>query len=170
MLRGLRRWATTVVLGLLGVLGVVILVAGTLHIFGGHDDPSLAGKGRLHDPYIEKVPCRRLPTHTCYYDKTVKLELPNGQNENVAQDNLYALVRRTGPIPVEVEWVKDVGESTRVRYRGRWYRTHHLVAAGDDVSTIVAMGLLGLPLAFFCGGWFLIRVLPGEDEPESQAS
>ena len=166
MLRSLSRLLTTIVLGLLGALGIVILVAGVIHLFSGHDDPSIAGRGRLHGPGIETVRCHRRQG-ICARDPYVRLDLPNGQSERVYQQRLYDLVSREGPVSVEVEWVKDVGQSTRVRYKGHWYRANYAVKASDDVSTIVAMVLLGLPLTFFAGGGFIAR-LPFGGAPEPQ--
>ncbi len=44
---------------MLTLLGIAMAVGATAELIGGNDDPSLAGKGRLHDPFIQEVTCGR---------------------------------------------------------------------------------------------------------------
>lgn len=164
-MRSLLGHLATLGWGLLALVGVAALISAGGEIIGGHDDPSLAGKGRLHDPFIVDVKCNRGP-EICDRDKTVKLDLPNGETEDVTQDSLYDLVEREGPVTVEVEWVKDLESATRVRYEDRWYRASY-PKYGAIFGSIFGV-VVGLVLIFFGGLFFLGRVLPDAD-PEDEA-
>lgn len=153
--------------GLLTLIGIGMVIGSAASLIGGHDDPSFAGKGRLHDPFIEEVKCNRRP-EICDRLPSVKLDLPNGRTEDVSQGSLHDLVEREGPVAVDVEWVKDLESATRVRFQGRWYRAAY-PADADVFGTVIAL-VLGLGIAFVAGTRFLNRVLPDPDPETASAA
>jgi hypothetical protein len=139
------------------LLALLLLVSGIGGLFQGHGDPE-AGRGRLHDAFVEEEPCNRVHAHTCGYERSVKLDLPDGETEVLNQEPLYDLVKREGPVSVDIEWKKDLGSATRVRYQGRWYRAGHPEDA-NVFSSLFAIAFGGFLLWLF-GLNLLGRLLP----------
>ena len=102
----------------LTVLGAGLTYDGASGLIGAitHDDPVIAGPGRLHDAFLEAIPCNRNQSLVCDREPSAKLDLPNGHTEVLNQEPLYDLVRRAGPVTVEIEWDKELASATRVRY------------------------------------------------------
>ncbi len=139
------------------LVSLLMFVSGIGGLFEGHGDPELAGPGRLHDAFVEKQPCSRNPERTCGTERSAKLDLPDGHTEVLNQQPLYDLVKREGPVTVEIEWIKDLGSATRVRYKGRWYVAGYPGDA-DVFGSLFAIGL-GAVLLFLFGGKLLARLL-----------
>jgi hypothetical protein len=155
-------WYAVLVLCAVGLIGV-----GIVQIFHGHDDPSRAGTGRLHNAFREPQPCDNNDSEICGYENAVKLDLPNGKTEVVHQDSLYNLVRREGPVTVQVEWIRDLHSATRVLYKDHWYRAAYPGEA-SIVESILELGG-GILLLFYAGALLVDQVAPAR-EPALQQS
>jgi hypothetical protein len=150
----------TAACGLFLLIALVMLVSGFVGLFQGHDDPQPAGRGRLHDAFVETQPCNRNPSDTCGFEPSAKLDLPGGTTEVLNQRALYDLVGREGAVTVGVEWVKSLREATRVRYQGRWYRAGH-PSAGNIAESIFTL-LFGGFLVLVAGGLLAGRLSRGK--------